>query len=190
MAGYLSRTQGRGLGERDGLHPSGDRARLPNRLFLFGFSAKPAHEEHRNPASYRRLAPLPCPLPFSLLHPREGFDGAVAPGFGESFAFADAVVVIELEQFHCALANRIRRVDANTIQHKAAAPAVRARVKQAEKLGRLTNEGADVAPLGVVAAGTGPREVAQIRRSAVFAADDVVRLTAPEGVVLVDEADR
>ena len=77
MAGYLSRTQGRGLGERDGLHPSGDRARLPNRLFLFGFSAKPAHEEHRNPASCRR--PLPRPLLFSRLHPRARLPRFVAP---------------------------------------------------------------------------------------------------------------
>jgi hypothetical protein len=57
------------------------------------------------------------PLPFSLLHPREGFDGGVAPGFGGSFAFAGAVVVIELEQFHCALANPDRLTVSTNVNH-------------------------------------------------------------------------
>ena len=92
-------------------------------------------------------------MPFSLLHSREGFDGGVTPGFGQSLAFAEAVAVIELEQFHGAFANRIGRVDVNAMQQKAAAPIVRARVIQAEKLRWLTDVGTDVAPLGVVATG-------------------------------------
>ena len=54
--------------------------------------------ETLNPNSLPSSRPLPRPLPCSLLPLREGFDGAVTPGFGESFAFAEAVVVIELEQ--------------------------------------------------------------------------------------------
>ena len=50
-----------------------------------------------------------------------------------------------------------------------------------------TDESAEVAAFGVVTAGAGPREVARLRGSAVFAADDVVHLTTPEGVILVDE---
>src|SRR6266853_2995067 len=41
---------------------------------------------------------------------------------------------------------------------------------------------------GVVAAGAGPGEVAWLCGAAVFAADNVVRLAAPERVFLVDEA--
>jgi len=65
---------------------------------------------------------------------------------------------------------------------------IRARVEQPVELRRLAHEGAEVAPLGIVAAGAGPGEVARVGRSTVFAADDVVHMTAPERVILVDEA--
>lgn len=41
---------------------------------------------------------------------------------------------------------------------------------------------------GVVAASASPREIARLRRSTVFATDDVVHLTTPERVMLVHEA--
>lgn len=63
--------------------------------------------------------------------------------------------MIELEQFDGGLTHRVRRVNAHAMQHETATPAVGARMKQPEELRRLTNERAEVAPLGVVAAGAG-----------------------------------
>lgn len=110
------------------------------------------------------LSPLLSPAPaarrlaFSLLHSRQRLDGGVAPGLRECFAFAQAIAVVELEQLDGAIPNRVCRVEVNAVQHEAAAPAVCARVEQPKQSRRLTDQGADVAPFGVVAAGAGPRE--------------------------------
>ena len=96
--------------------------------------------------------------------------------------------MVELKQLHGGFARRVHRVEADAIQQKTAAPAVGARMEQREELWRLADEGAEIAALGVIAAGTGPGEIAGFGRSAVFAADDVVYLAAPKCVRLVDEA--
>lgn len=93
-----------------------------------------------------------------------------------------------MEQLDSAIPNRVCRVDVNAVQHEASAPAVCARVEQPKQSRRLTDQGADVAPFGVVAAGASQREIARLRRSTVFATDDVVHLATPERVILVDEA--
>jgi len=96
--------------------------------------------------------------------------------------------VVELEQFHRGLTRWIGRLNPHAVQLKGLAPAVRARVEEADELRWVANQGAEVASLVVIATGAGPREVGWLRRPAVFAAYDVVHLTAPEGVVLVNEA--
>ena len=67
-------------------------------------------------------------------------------------------------------------------------PAVRAWVEEPDELRRIADECAEVASLVVIPTGAGPREVGWLRGAAVLAADDVVHLAAPKGVVLVDDA--
>ena len=59
---------------------------------------------------------VPGQMTCSLLHSRESFNTGVAPSFRESFAFAHATAVIELEQLHCGLPHRVHRIDASAMQ--------------------------------------------------------------------------
>ena len=127
-------------------------------------------------------------VPASLLHPRQGFNREITPNFRQDYALTKATVAIELEQFHGGLADHAYWVAAETIQQKAAGPAVGAWMEEPEELGRLTDERAEVTPFGAIAASASPRKVACLRLATVLAADDVIHLTTPEGIVLVDEA--
>src|SRR5436309_4171796 len=112
----------------------------------------------------------------------------VTRSFRQSLALAESSCMVELEQ-HCRrLTGRIGRLNPHAVQLEGLAPAVRARVEEADELRWVANQGAEVASLVVIATGAGPREVGWLRRPAVFAAYDVVHLTAPEGVVVVNEA--
>ena len=95
-------------------------------------------------------------------------------------------MVVELEQFHRGLTRWIGRLNPHAVQLKGLAPAVRARVEEADELRWVANQGAEVASLVVIATGAGPGEASRHGRSAVFAANNVVHLATPEGVVLVD----
>jgi hypothetical protein len=110
----------------------------------------------------------------------------VTRSFRQSLALAESSCMVELEQYCRSLTGRIGRLNPHAVQLEGLVPAVRARVEEADELRWVANQGAEVASLVVIATGAGPGEAGRYRRSAVFAANDVVHLATPEGVVLVD----
>jgi len=111
----------------------------------------------------------------------------VTRSFRQSLALAESSCMVELEQYCRSLTGRIGRLNPHAVQLEGLAPAVRARVEEGGRVavGRQPG-GGEVASLVVIATGAGPGEAGRYRRSAVFAANDVVHLATPEGVVLVD----
>ena len=110
----------------------------------------------------------------------------VTRSFRQSLALAESSCMVELEQYCRSLTGRIGRLNTNAVQLEGLAPAVRARVEEADELRWVANQGAEVASLVVIATGAGPGEASRHGRSAVFAANNVVHLATPEGVALVD----
>src|SRR5438105_1926237 len=94
----------------------------------------------------------------SFLHPREGFYGGVARSFRQSLALAESSCMVELEQYCRSLTGRIGRLNTNAVQLEGLAPAVHARVEEADELRWVANQGAEVASLVVIATGAGPGE--------------------------------
>ncbi len=110
----------------------------------------------------------------------------VTRSFRQSLALAESSCMVELEQYCRSLTGRIGRLNPHAVQLEGLAPAVRARVEEADELRWVANQGAEVASLVVIATGAGPDEASRYGQSAVFAANNVVHLATPEGVVLVD----
>jgi len=110
----------------------------------------------------------------------------VTRSFRQSLALAESSCMVELEQYCRSLTGRIGRLNTNAVQLEELAPAVRARVEEADELRWVANQSAKVASLVVIATGAGPDEASRYGQSAVFAANNVVHLATPEGVVLVD----
>ena len=95
--------------------------------------------------------------------------------------------MVELEQ-HCRrLTGRIGRLNPHAVQLEGLAPAVRARVEEADELRWVANQGAEVASLVVIATGAGPGEASRYGRSAVFAANNVVHLATYKCFVFMDK---
>ena len=112
----------------------------------------------------------------------------VTRSFRQSLALAESSCMVELQQYCRSLTGRIGRLNPHVVQLEGLAPAVRARVEEADELRWVANQSAEVASLVVIATGAGPREVGWLRGAAVLTAYDVVHLAAPKRVVLVDEA--
>ena len=110
----------------------------------------------------------------------------VTRSFRQSLALAESSCMVELEQYCRSLTGRIGRLNPHAVQLEGLVPAVRARVEEADELRWVANQGAEVASLVVIATGAGPGEANRYGRSAVFAANNLVHLATPEGVVLVD----
>jgi hypothetical protein len=122
------------------------------------------------------------PVAHSFIRARASMDGK-RPEVGQDFPFAQAVVLVELEQFLRGRPSHSHRLDLGAREMKVVAPSVRAWMEQAGELWRLADQTPEVAALGRVAARARPSEVAGSGGSAMLAADDVVCLTASIGVL-------